>query len=227
MHPQQDGVTVFMDSREPGDIIPQVLREMGATVEVRVLEVADYLCSERVAVERKSTGDFLQSIIDQRLFRQLNELSKNFERPVMIIEGDDVFCNSRHRLHPNVIRGVLASVVADYGVPLLWTHAQSETAAQIFWLAKREQAGNEKSITPRAKKKAASVHEMQEFLAAGLPNVSGKMARRLLCHFRTPQRLFNATEDELQNVDGVGKALSRKIREILRAEYPKTGKGCG
>ncbi|MBI4896157.1 MAG: hypothetical protein HY832_01270, partial [Candidatus Aenigmarchaeota archaeon] len=44
-------------------------------------------------------------------------------------------------------------------------------------------------------------------------------AQKLLTHFSTPERLFAANEKELQEVDGIGKVLARKIRFILSHTY--------
>ena len=53
------------------------------------LEVGDYVISDRVAIERKTAQDFVASIIDpeRNLFRQLTDLSRTYERPVLILEG--------------------------------------------------------------------------------------------------------------------------------------------
>lgn len=58
---------IIADHREvPSGIVDELVR-LGVEVEARQLKVGDFILSDRVGVERKSVGDFLQSIVDKRL----------------------------------------------------------------------------------------------------------------------------------------------------------------
>lgn len=210
-------VTIVMDSRESGTNIDKLLESYGAQVIMRSIEIGDYILSDRVAIERKTTEDFLNSIKDGRLFDQLKELNRNFDSPVLILEGNGLF--SLSRMHPNAVRGVIASIVTNYKVPILPTTGIEETAAQMFWIAKREQEDEKKPISIRGKKKAETMKEKQEYLIAGLPNVSKVTAERLLNHFGSPINVFNASENDLVEVKGVGKLTAKGIKSILESEY--------
>ncbi|MFH1105783.1 MAG: ERCC4 domain-containing protein, partial [Candidatus Aenigmatarchaeota archaeon] len=215
-------IVVFADAREQTNDVIEIIRAHGAIVTVKTLDVGDFICSDRVVIERKTTDDFIQSVIDGRLFEQLDAMSKNFERPVLIVEGENVFENMERngrRMHPNAIRGVFASIVCDYKVPIVWTSSPEETAAQIFWIAKREQAGEKRELRIRGKRKRASSDEEQEFIVAGLPKISNIIAKRLLKHFKTPEKIFAASEEELQDVDGIGKVVAKKIKNLLTKKY--------
>ena len=54
---------VYVDQRERNSGIAKKLNEMGADVDVKQLEVADYVVSDSVGIERKTIKDFLQSIV--------------------------------------------------------------------------------------------------------------------------------------------------------------------
>ncbi|MBI1972363.1 MAG: hypothetical protein HYS53_03620 [Candidatus Aenigmarchaeota archaeon] len=209
-------VSIVMDSREDSDI-GRLLESYGAQVIMRSIEVGDYILSDRVAVERKTTEDFLNSIKDGRLFAQLEGLSRNFGSPVLVLEGNGLF--SLSKMHPNSIRGAIASVLTDYKIPMLHTTGPEETAAQMFWIAKREQEGNKKPASIRGKRKTETLKEKQEYLLAGLPNVSKVTAERLLKHFGSPSDVFSASESDLTEVKGVGKLTAKGIRSILESEY--------
>ena len=214
-----DNIVIYADSREVNSKIASILGKM-CVVREKQLDVADYLLSSRCAAERKTTADFLQSMINQRLFGQLNAL-KQFECPVLIIEGDTLFDGER-KIHPNAIRGCLASIATDFSVPILWTKSQVETADLLFAIARREQMESKKCVAIRGKKKARSFNELQEFLIAGLPGISTATAKKLLKHFGTPERIFSAGEAELQQVDGIGKELSKRIRNLMAKKYEKS-----
>ncbi len=183
------------------------------------LHAGDYVISKRIVVERKVSDDFLQSIVDGRLFRQIEQMKK-YEKPLIIIEGNHIMNNNRN-IHPNAIRGAIASI-AEMSVPIIWTQSQLETAEMLLTLAKREQLGKKSTPSIRTKKRTRSANEVQEFLIAGLPQVSGKTARKLLKHFGSPERIFAATESELMTVEGIGKIMAKRIRHILTKKYEKS-----
>jgi Fanconi anemia group M protein len=45
------------------------------------------------------------------------------------------------------------------------------------------------------------------------------IARRLLKAFGAVERVFLASDKELQNVEGIGKKISERIRKLLTAPY--------
>ena len=125
-------IVIYADVREANSRINSILKKQ-CDLREKQLAVADYLLSKRVAVERKTTKDFLRSIMDRRLFLQLNDLKKNFSNPLLVIEGDpDDLFNSGINMHPNAIRGALASIAVDYGTPIVWTSSPMETAKFMF-----------------------------------------------------------------------------------------------
>ena len=50
-------------------------------------------------------------------------MKDNFEKPIIIIEGDTLY----GRLQPNAVRGALASVIIDLGIPIIWTKNPADT----------------------------------------------------------------------------------------------------
>ena len=64
---------------------------MEMDVKVRPMAVGDYQVSDDVAIERKTAKDFVDSIMDKRLFKQATELREEFKNPLIILEGDDFY----------------------------------------------------------------------------------------------------------------------------------------
>ncbi len=210
----KDKVEVIADDRE--NSISKKLSKMDLIVKKERLEVSDFIVSEDTAVERKSDSDFVDSLVDQRLFEQIQELTQ-FENPIIIIEGEDLY--SHRKIHPNAIRGALASVTADYNIPIIWTDNEKETAEMLRVLAEREQEEKDKDIAIRGNTRAKSDKELQEFLVAGLPDVNTKLAERLLKEFGTVEDVFTASTDELKNVEGIGEKKAEKIHSIIKTSY--------
>jgi len=79
---------IRIDFREKRSGIGEILTKIGIEVVNEKLSVGDYLI-ENVVVERKSASDFVQSIIDSRLFIQAKKMKKNGDSvPLFIVEGD-------------------------------------------------------------------------------------------------------------------------------------------
>lgn len=211
-----DEIVIFVDSREMRTVVALELMKYKCIVKPKMLEVGDYILSDRVCVERKTYDDFISSIMDQRLFDQLRNLSDHFERPILLIEGKR---ETSIGMHANAIRGALASVAVDYGVPIMWTHDEADTAAMLFWIAKREQIDDERSISIRGKRKKMELHDFQEFIVAGFPKINRKTAKKLLKNFGSVESVFNASEEKLQEAPGIGKKLAKMIRNIITASY--------
>jgi ERCC4-related helicase len=206
---------ILVDTRERD--IGKLLEASGVEITLKVLEVGDYIISDRVAVERKTAQDFVASIIDpeRNLFRQLSDLARSYERPVLILEGRDLYTR---QINPNSIRGAMASIAIDYGVPIIPTEDQNETAAVLSMLVRREQAeGHEPKVHGR--KTARTLKEQQEYLVSSIPSVGPAVARNLLKHFGSVETIMTATLEELKQAELVGPKIAERIREIVSEKY--------
>lgn len=215
----EEGIVVFADNREFRSNVVKELARKECKVKPKQLEVGDYILSDRVAVERKSCNDFLSSIFDNNIFGQLQDLKDSFEKPVLMIEGDGLY--GKRDVHPNSIRGAVASIGIDLSIPIIWTDSEEDTASFLFWIAKREQKEEERSISIRGERKPLTLKEQQKFLVAGLPNVDTKMSERLLDEFQTPERVFTAPVEKLKEVKGIGDKTAKKLRRVLSEEIEK------
>ncbi len=214
-----DRVLIYADCREAPSQINRYIEELGAIVSCKQLQVGDYIASDRVGIERKTITDFLSSIMDQRLFRQLEELSSSFDNPVLILEGNPELLWHESGMHPNALRGALASITVDYRVPIIWTRNARETAAQIHWIAYREQKKNRNGVSIRGEKMPMERPRQQEYIVAGLPFVSSTLSRRLLEHFGSVRKVFNARPERLMKVEKIGEKKARKIWDIINSDY--------
>ncbi len=206
---------IYVDPRERG--MAKLLEARGMEVTLRNLDVGDYVVSDRVAIERKTASDFVASIIDpeRNLFRQIGDLSRSYDRPVLILEGRDLYTR---QVNPNSIRGALAAVAVDYGVPIIPTEDQDDTASVIALLVAREQKeGHEPKV--HGHKTARTLKEQQEYLISAIPSVGPRVARNLLRHFGSIERIMTARQEELQEVEMVGPKIAERIRELVGGEY--------
>jgi Fanconi anemia group M protein len=216
--PEVDKVKIYADYREKASGVIKQLIELGANLEMEKLEYADYILSSRVAVEFKTVEDFAQSIIDGRIMEQTRELKRNFERPIVMVEGiEDLY--SVRNIHPNAIRGMIANIIVSYGIPIVYTKSPIETASLLYVIAKREQEENKKDFMPHGEKRVADAKWLQEYIVSSLPGIGATLAKPLLKEFKSIKSIVNASVDELQKAAGIGKKKAEEIRKILDEEY--------
>ena len=192
------------------------LSQMEMDVKIRSMAVGDYQVSDDVVIERKTAKDFVDSIIDKRLFKQARELSEEFKHPIIILEGDDIY---NGMIHPNAVRGTLATLAIDFGISILPTRDSQDTAAMIKRIAVREQDGEKNHIQIRTDKKPVSLWEQQLFIIESLPNIGPVNAKNLLQHFGSVEKVITASESELQEVEGIGKKTAENIRKVVESKY--------
>ena len=206
---------IFVDSRERE--MAKLLESLGLLVTVKNLEVGDYVVSDRVAIERKTAHDFVSSIIDPKrnLFRQIADLARTYERPVLILEGRDLYTT---QMNAGSIRGAMISVAVDYGVPIIPTEDRNETVAVIALLAHREmREGREPKL--HGHKTARTLKEQQEYLISAISSVGPTVAKNLLKHFGSVEKIMTASSSQLQEVELVGPKIAQRIRELVGGDY--------
>jgi len=210
-------IKIVADVHEADSQIPELLRELGAQVEIKKLTVADYVVGESTAVERKSAQDFVNSVFSGRLFDQIDRLKKAYPRACLIVEGNprDFLENER------VVWGALFRITLDEGIGVVQTADRLESAQAIFSLAKREQENRKSKPVIRPKPRMLSLHEKQIYLVSGLPNIGAELAERLLNHFGSPREVFKATKKKLMEVPGIGEKKAREIVRVLDEKFRK------
>ncbi|MBI2666844.1 DEAD/DEAH box helicase family protein [Candidatus Woesearchaeota archaeon] len=216
--PENQAVLILADHREKDNKIVKELIDLGISVRTGQLISADYVLSGRVGVELKKVPDFVDSLIDGRLLEQVRQLRNNFDKAVLLIEGEEDIYSIR-KVHANALRGLLASIVLDFNVPVLYTKNPRDTAGLLAVMAKREQEkGGEISLH---EKKPQTLKEQQEFLIAALPNVGIVTAKNLLMHFGSIKGVVNASSEELIKLEGVGEKTAEKLKEVFEGGYEK------
>lgn len=207
---------IYADSREGNSSVLRELDRLDVDIKVKGLAVADYQVSDEVAIERKTAKDFIGSIMDKRLHKQAKDLVENFEKPVIILEGENLYSSF---IHPNAVRGALASVAVDFGIPIIPTRSEADTAAMITRIAIREQTHDRPAMQIRTEKKPLTAWEQQLYIVESLPNVGPVTARKLLEEFGNVKSVINASEDELKNVEGIGDKIAKRIKAVVDSEF--------
>ena len=214
-------IKICVDSRETRADIIDHLEKLGAEVTVKTLEVGDYVLSDRVCVERKTTDDFLNSFIDNKnhLFGQIADMSRSYERPLLLIEGALLDLYVTRNVHPNAIRGILASIAVGFGVPITYTMSAEDTAAMLYVIAKREQTNRKRTISLHGKRSHMTLDEQRVYCVSSISDIGPVLATNLLEHFSTVEKVMTASVDELTQVKKVGKKTAEQIHNLVSGQY--------
>ncbi len=219
--PDDDTVEIVVDQRELNSTIARDLstRE-GIETRLETLEVGDYVCSDRVVVERKSVTDFVDTLVggERSMFEQVGEMASHYARPVVIVEGEGDLYEERN-VHPNAIRGALASLAIDFDASVLRTTDSSDTADMLAVLTRREQETADRAVDVHGEKGAKTLSEQQEYVVSSIAEVGPVLARNLLDHFGTVEAVITAREADLQEVEGVGAVTAERVREVVGSDY--------
>jgi Fanconi anemia group M protein len=215
---------IVVDQRELDAAIAKDLSKRdGIRTRLETLAVGDYVLSDRVAVERKSVADFLDTLLDgdRSLFEQVGDLSRAYARPILILEGEGLY--EERNVHPDAIRGALASLAVDFDVSVLQTGDQAETGELLRTIATREQTERDRTVSVHGEKSAKTLAEQQEYVVSAIADIGPVTAQSLLDTFGTVEGVMTAREADLLDVDGVGEVTASRIREVVGSGYEGGG----
>lgn len=212
---------VIVDSRFQEDKLFKEIAKYCKPSRIR-LKLGD-VWTKNAIIERKSINDFGSSIIDQRLFDQMNRLmlmQKKKEKPVFLVVHDYHLTNPRIKM--NQVEGAIASVAMRYGVPLLWMPNLEVAGRVMYKLCKKADEG--KWLLPRkvwkrshlAKKTPAIVKCVKIML--GVP---AKVATKLLRKYGSVHNIAHAKIEDLVNIPGVAKTRATRIKTRLNKDWRK------
>lgn len=208
-------IRIVADHREErSGVVSALARDPEIQLEVRALEAGDYLIAEDCVIERKGSNgmDFTASIMDRRLFQQVDKIKELGLKAVFLIEGDVYQANPN--LHENALIGALSYLPAIEGIPIVPVAHQRMTPMMIKTMARHMQHGlgyipGLRPATPK------SLPDRQRWLLNGLPGLGETRVEALLNQFGSPMGVLSASVSELCQTPGIGKKTAETIRLVL------------
>ncbi|MET1123985.1 MAG: ERCC4 domain-containing protein [Archaeoglobaceae archaeon] len=209
---------ILVDFREP-ERIEEKLRALGVLTKRRSLEVGDYVIrhsSFEIAVERKEANDFLNSIIDARLWRQIHALKERYKLSILAIVGDLEEALSFRNFRRNAVIAAIVTIPVKTGgsvSPIFF--ANEDDFCYALKTIEEKVSKGEFFVVPRVARK----ENPQVAMLTAIPGVGEKLAVELLKRFGSVQRVANASVAELMRVDGVGEKKARTIRDFFARRF--------
>jgi len=213
---------IIVDSRELNGGVVKALDRLGANFIIETCEVGDYILSDRIAAERKTTEDFLSTWLDRReLFSQLIDLAKSYERPILVIEGITEELYTLRRLNPKSVDAILDTITASLRIPIIYTLNQAETAQRLYHIAERVQDADKgtRNFNRHGKRSHMNIDEQREYIITAIPDIGISTARALLKQFGSIKNIINAEKEMLMEVENVGTKTAEKIKEVVEGTY--------
>ena len=209
---------IVVDHREHVTELIGLLRDRyGFEVKVLTLKSGDYFIDPDVLIERKTVRGFVVSIIDGRLFKQAYQLSNYSGRAIIILEGRN-FKELDINFNIESIKGALITMVQTFGIPVLRTLNEADTAWYLNRLyEQRSRVGSRLGCLAGYKSKKIKKQKLQ--LLRTLPGIGRKTSEDLLKYFDSIADIANASEKELQEVPGIGKISAKRIKNVLSDEF--------
>ncbi len=208
---------IAVDTREAASGIPDILRKKGMYVQMKTLDVGDYVIAD-YAVERKTVRDFLASVYTGRLFEQAQRISGAYKEYLLIVEGDtrEMLADLRN---PRVYWGALLVLVLNFEFKVLFTLDRHQTADVLHALSSKSRG--RAAVRPLLVKKPrlATVKDWQLTVLESLPTIGPKLAEKLLASFGSVRNVFRASRAELALKGGLGYARAGRIQEVLDAQH--------
>ena len=196
-------IKIIVDNREKNSLIPSILLSLDFQIEFKQLPIADYLINS-TAIERKTISDLKSSIINKRIFSQLNEI-KQYPKHFLIIEGPQEELYNNSVLHQNAVRGFLLSAILEFQIPIIFANSEKETASYISVLANKKS----KEFSLRPSKISLNKEEQIQFILEGFPNIGPIKAKSLLQKFKSLKNIINASEEDLSEI------LGKRAKEFM------------
>jgi Fanconi anemia group M protein len=212
----KEKMKIVVDYREKNSLVIANLINLGVEIDFQNLPVADYLV-EDIAIERKTISDFISSMINKRLLRQLEGMGQ-FRKKILIIEGYDEKDIYDSGIHENAIRGMIFSVILNFEVPIIFTKNAEDTARYLLVILKRIEKGP-KEMSFQAKKKASSPREQQQIIMESFPGIGPSIARELLKKFESIEGVINAEVDEMKEIKRLGEKKAKIIKDLVERKY--------
>ena len=207
-------ITIEIDHRERNDEVIKILQTKNDFIvkETRLF-IGDYFINKHITAERKTTKDFVVSIIDGRLFSQASRLKRYAETPFMIIEGTDLF-HTGYDINPQAVKGAVVSLSVSWQLPMIFSKSPHGTA-EILIMAGTHDVKYCDEVLKRMGRLPKRIQTRKLYFLQGLPGVGPRMAQRMLEHFGSIEKVITASEQELIYVKGIGKKKASVVREIV------------
>ena len=225
---------LIIDSREKSDFSSEVIRKanrINVSNKKEWLEVGDYVIGD-ACFEAKSAQDFLQSIINKRIWTQVDNMDKHFNNNFVVIYGtvEEAVVKvikyiktdtntSRQQLKNKLglqFKGAIGRLRLDYGINVIWRDTVEDAAEELVTLAKMIPV--QRQIIAPTSLKRVSTGDVRIDILTSIKGVSKTKAKELLDKHGCIMEIGDCKPSELTIIKGIGDTVANRIVNILNSE---------
>ena len=213
--------TLYVDDREKNPTAEEMIALLSKHIDPKEVDMRVRRCPfgdvlyNGFVIERKSGADFVQSVVNTSIFQQAKRSTH------LIIVGD-----WRHALIGRdnsmavyrMCLGALASLSTKFNMSVVTVLDNDEYAYTIGRMVTKHVEGPTGRIF-EYKKSGLNKDEVLENMVAMIKGVSLDKAELLLKKFPTLRDLTRASDEEIQEIEGIGWTMAERIVEILNHRY--------
>lgn len=218
---------LWADDREPLQIINRV-RESIEDVEVKRLDIADYVFGSEVGLERKELCDLLGSVYDGRYWNQIRTLKDTYPTPIVLVEGDPLNTYRNVRKDKKIYKSLLNDsdvkmirtlengTLLGWKIPFIQTLDMYDSADRIVELYNRF-SGKEKGEKPRAAvRKAVKPEEVRSLMLQNIEGIGSVLSERILEKYDFSDLIGLQDSSVLcRSIDGLRDNVAKRILEVM------------
>jgi ERCC4-type nuclease len=219
-------MTVVITTNEPEDI-KKLFRPDSIEIPMN-FDLLLYTKSGTIPIERKAIpGDLLSSVEDGRLHREMTAMRDESAINILLLHGDFVYQKDGtlwgkkgRSWTKKGIRNLLRTVQFVEGLYIEQAHSDQELVEIVnelqeyfdnqshLGLKRRPGLQSDWFVTTREDKVC--------YFYSGLPSVSAVRAKALCEKFPDPIMLYQASIEDIRQIDGFGKKMSEQVFRFLR-----------
>lgn len=218
---------LIIDSRENSNLYEYVESEahrLMIPTEKQWLEVGDYVFND-VCFEAKSSFDFLQSVINKRLWNQIDNMDRHYEHSFIIIHGSlheamDFTKYVKMNIPPEMLKnkfyGAIGKIALDTDCEVMWFE-NAKKAAKVMTTICKMRPIDRKVISPSLLKRITTEDIRLDMLCT-INGVSESKAKKLIKEFGSVMEIGDSNAEELALIDGIGITIAQRIIDTLNSE---------
>ena len=205
---------IILDTREQKDLQTIVL-QLNIPHKREKLPIGDFSIKDPVTneylcfIERKSIEDLANSIMEGRLFDQIERL-EHLEKPAFLLISGSLrqlelkLISLGLQVNENTIDGTIATMGVRYGVHVIWVPDDRRLVNIAYRICLQMLQGEYMTPKSKHKKDAQPVEALTRI-------VSLTQAQMVLAQFLNLKNVASATTSELEKVKGIGKITAERI----------------
>jgi len=202
---------IIVDSREKAPM--DVIKHFSGNIEIRRLDVGDYACENGCClIERKE-----QDVFDfQRTLMQVSELRQAAERPYLFITMSPDAFHASKRGNKFAKIGFISSILSQ-NVPVLFEPNYYRMLTIMHRTFIKNHDGKKRDYTLFNHQRHVTKKDVRLNVLTSLPGVGNERAKLILDQFGTLNNFFNATQEQITSLPGMGPKSAEKIINCLRS----------